>query len=119
MLDDEETEDLVFLYLQSLGWYVVPNSRKADTMSFEFLLVNPLTNEPASTQVKTGKTVLNTDDYQQYPHKVFLFQSSGHYQGATHDNVIRIPRADLLAFLQQSKTWLPASFRYKLEVVEQ
>ena len=41
MLDDEETEDLLFLYLQSEGWYVVPNSRKGDTMSFEFFVTNP------------------------------------------------------------------------------
>jgi hypothetical protein len=41
MLDDEETEDLVFLNLQSQGWYVLPNSRKGDTMSFEYLAVNP------------------------------------------------------------------------------
>lgn len=47
MLDDEETEDLVFLYLQSQGWYIVLNSRKKDTMSFEFLAVNPVTGEKA------------------------------------------------------------------------
>ena len=98
---------------------MVPNSRKGDTMRFEFLLVNPLTDERASTQVKTGKVVLNSDDYNQYPHKVFLFQSSGQYEGSTHDNVSRIPRSDLLEFLEQSKTWLPASFTNKLEVVDQ
>jgi hypothetical protein len=59
MLDDQETEDLVFLYLQSKGWYVIPHSRKADTMSFEYLCVNPLTGKVAGTQVKTGETPLN------------------------------------------------------------
>jgi len=32
-LDSEETEDVVFIYFQTKGWIVVPNSRKADTMS--------------------------------------------------------------------------------------
>ena len=40
MLDPEETEDLVFLYLQSRGWYVVPNSRKGNTLRFEFMLAH-------------------------------------------------------------------------------
>ena len=39
-LDAEETEDLVFLYLQSLGWYIVPNSRKGNTLRFEFMLAH-------------------------------------------------------------------------------
>ena len=51
MLDDEETEYIVFLYLQSKGWYVVPNSRKGDTMSFEYIMLNPKTGQKALTQV--------------------------------------------------------------------
>ena len=52
LLDDEETEDVVFIYLQSKGWYVVPNSRKADTMSFEYYLIHPSSYERAWVQVK-------------------------------------------------------------------
>jgi hypothetical protein len=40
MLDPEETEDVLALYLQNLGWFIVPSSRKADTMSFEYYVVN-------------------------------------------------------------------------------
>ena len=32
LLDAEETENVVFMYLQNKGWYVVPHSRKNDTM---------------------------------------------------------------------------------------
>ena len=119
MLDDEETEDLVFLYLQSQGWYVLPNSRKADTMSFEYLAVNPLTGEKALTQVKTGKVDLDRDDYSPYPHKVFLFQSNERYEGSIADNVVCISRAELLKFLEKSITWLPKSFQSKMEIVKQ
>ena len=119
MLDDEETEDLVFLYLQSQGWYVLPNSRKADTMSFEYLAVNPLTGEKALTQVKTGNADLDRDDYSHYPHKVFLFQSNERYEGSIAENVVCISRAELLKFLEKSITWLPKSFQSKMEIVSQ
>jgi hypothetical protein len=67
MLNPEETEDVLFLYLQNLKWFVVPSSRKADTMSFEYLVVDPRTGELGSTQVKTGNVALNRDDVITHP----------------------------------------------------
>lgn len=96
MLDAEETEDLVFLYLQSKGWYVVPHSRKGDTMTFEYLCVNPLNGQVAGTQVKTGNTPLNRDDYISFQHKIFLFQSNDIYAGNGSDNIEFIPRQALV-----------------------
>ncbi|MCX7109751.1 MAG: hypothetical protein NTX45_06395 [Proteobacteria bacterium] len=117
MLNAEEVEDLVFLYLQSKGWYVVPHSRKGDTMTFEYLCVNPKSGEVAGTQVKTGHTPLNKDDYIQFQHKIFLFQSNGNYSGNGADNVESIPRQELLDFLNKSLTWLPKFFKRKVEIV--
>lgn len=119
MLDDEETEDLVFLYLQSQGWYVLPNSRKGDTMSFEYLAVNPKSGEKALSQVKTGQTSLNRDDYVKYPQKIFLFQPNERYTGIGADNVVCIQRDDILKFLDKSLVWLPRSFQKKVELVSQ
>ncbi len=99
MLDDEETEDLLFLYLQSEGWYVVPNSRKRDTMRFEYLLVNPETGEKALTQVKTGQVELDRGNYRDRDKKVFLFQSNELYTGSNADNVTCISKKELLDFL--------------------
>ena len=117
MLDDEETEDLLFLYLQSEGWYVVPNSRKGDTMSFEFFVTNPKNGEKATTQVKTGEAVLNVDDYSHYTHKVFLFQSNERYKGTDSENVICVRREELLTFLEERTALFPRSFQIKLEMV--
>ena len=117
MLDDEETEDLVFLYLQSQGWYVLPNSRKGDTMSFEYLAVNPETGEKALTQVKTGQVTINKDDYIHYAQKIFLFQSNELYAGVGAQNVVCISRDDLLELLNKSVAWLPRSFQRKVEIV--
>jgi len=117
MLDDEETEDLVFLYLQSLGWHVLPNSRKADTMSFEYLVINPEDGEKALTQVKTGAVTLNRNDYSHLQQKIFLFQSNELYTGDAAENIICITRNDLLSFLNTSLSWLPQSFRNKVELI--
>jgi hypothetical protein len=117
MLDDEETEDLVFLYLQSLGWYVVPNSRKADTMSFEYLAIDPKTGERALTQIKTGNVALNKDDYKRYKYKIFLFQSNELYEGEDAANVNTITREQLTDFLNKSLKWLPTVFKKKSALV--
>jgi len=118
MLDDEETEDLVFLFLQSEGWYVVPNSRKGDTMSFEYFVVDPKSGEKALSQVKTGNNRLNRDNYIQYPYKIFLFQSNEYYDGNENVNIECLNRKELLDFLYKSITWLPKIFKRKMELIE-
>ena len=117
MLDDEETEDLVFLYLQSLGWYVVPNSRKGDTMKFEYLAVNPQNGDRALTQVKTGNVSLNREEYCKYAEKVFLFQSEERYTGKGSTNVTCLKKDDLYRFLVNSLHWLPSVFQIKHQLV--
>ena len=117
MLDDEETEDLLFLYLQSKKWYVIPNSRKGDTMKFEFLVTNSRTGEKAITQVKTGDTAINIDDFTHLPYKVFLFQSNEYYEGTASDNVVCVSRRELQKFLQKRIDLFPSSFLRKLEMV--
>lgn len=119
MLDDEETEDLLFLYLQSLGWYVLPNSRKGDTMNYEFLIVNPLNGEKGLTQVKTGEVVINRDQYAHNQQKIFLFQSNELYSGNNAKNVVCVSREELLRFMHEALAWLPKSFQIKVGLVNQ
>lgn len=116
MLDAEETEDVVFLYLQTKGWYVVPHSRKGDSMAFEYLCVNQLDGQVAAVQVKTGNAALNKDDYTRFPHKIFLFQANDIYSGVGADHVACISREDLMAFLNKAVSWLPKSLRRKLDI---
>ena len=117
MLDPEETEDLVFLYLQSRGWYVVPNSRKGNTLRFEFMLAHSETGEKALTQVKTGNVWLNVDSYATHPWHIFLFQSNEHYDGQRPDNVTCISRDELATFLETNVRLFPQAFRTKLEMI--
>lgn len=117
MLDDEETEDLVFLYLQTQGWFVLPNSRKADTMSFEYLCVSPTTGEVVGTQVKTGGSNIDKDLYASSSYRVFLFQPNNCYVGTNDSNVVIIERDVMLDFIEKSKGWLPRIIQYKLRLI--
>ena len=118
MLDSEETEDLVFLYLQRQGWYVVPNSRKRNTLRFEFMLTHSETGEKALTQVKTGDERLDVDCYSNHPWRVFLFQSNEYYDGHPAGNVTCIARCDLTAFLRDSIHLFPQSIQTKWEMLD-
>ncbi len=118
LLDSEEAEDLVFLYLQSQGWFVVPNSRKADTLAFEYLVIKSQDGSHAQVQVKTGGTTLNRDVYKDLPFPVILFQSSDCYVGKPSTNVTCLLRAEVEDFLKRSAHWLPARYRRKMAMLD-
>ena len=121
MLDHEETEDLIFVYLQSQGWYVIPNSRKRDTMKFEFLLAHSKSGKKAITQVKTGNSPIDVNAYRHLSERVFLFQSNGYYENKniTDDNIVYVSREELKRFLEKNIKLFPSSFKVKLEMVQQ
>jgi hypothetical protein len=111
-LGSDTIEDVIFIYLQTKGWLVVPNSRKADTMSFEFYLIHRETRERAVVQIKTGNTALNTDEWRDWSERVFLFQSNGLYFGESHPSVVCIQPAEIEAFMLTNRDLLPASTLY-------
>ena len=110
-LDDIETENAVAIYLQMRGWIYLPKSRKADTMGYEYILINRETFERAVVQVKTGKTSLNRDDWSNFPAKVFLFQSNNKYTGSMYKHVECIPPDYLREFLFSNQNLLPRSIK--------
>jgi hypothetical protein len=114
-LSSEATEDVVFIYLQLQGWLVVPNSRKSDTMSFEFYLIHSETRERAVVQIKTGNTPLSADEWADRPERVFLFQSNGLYFGGSHTSVVCISPADIENFMLENRDLLPASTHYWID----
>ena len=118
MLNDEETEDVVFIYLQMQGWVVVPNSRKGDTMSYEFYAVNRETKEKAIVQVKTGHTPLSPKDWEKWKEKVFLFQANGKYNGSSDGNVICLKPDEIESFMYANKDILPSNISHWLDVAE-
>jgi hypothetical protein len=75
-MSDADLENLVFVYIQFLGWYVLPGTRTATTAHYEFVLVNRETGERAVVQVKSGHTGINASKYAG-EEKAFLFAASG------------------------------------------
>jgi hypothetical protein len=116
LLDSEELEDVIFLYLQYKGWFVVPNSRKGDTMSFEYLAVDPKTGRQAVAQVKSGKTPIHQEDYHAYAEDVFLFQAHGHYHGVGKPNITCIAPKEIEDFVAVAYPWLPSCIRLKIDL---
>lgn len=117
-LGSEETEDVIFVYLQEQGWIVIPNSRKADTMSYEFYLVNRKTKEKSIVQVKTGHTALTPKDWENWKEKVFLFQANGNYNGNSSGNVVCIDPKDIESFMYSNKDLLPSNIVHWVNVAE-
>ncbi len=107
-LDTEAVEDIVAIYLQSKGWWLIPNSRKADTMSYEYYLIHNETKERAIVQVKTGTTKLNLNSYQCYRDKVFLFQARSLYENKNgNDNIICIEPEEVRNFIKNNLNLMP------------
>jgi hypothetical protein len=114
-LDAESTEDVIFIYLQCEGWIVVPNSRKADTMRYEFLAINPKTGERALTQVKTGNEPLETDTWGRFQEKVYLFQANGIYPGAPAANVVPLAPKAIEEFMRSHFEIMPRAVQRWLD----
>lgn len=116
-LDDEETEDIIFVYLQEQGWIVIPNSRKLDTMSYEFYLINRSSKEKAIVQVKTGHTTLTPKSWKDSKEKVFLFQSNNKYNGTSDSsNVVCIEPSEIKDFMYKNREILPSNIIHWLDV---
>ena len=111
-LDAQTTEDAVAIYLQMCGWLYLPESRRPDTMGYEYILINRNTFEKAVVQVKTGNTTqLDRDDFSGFGERVFLFQSYGNYTGLEHAHVECIDPDVLRTFLFNNRDILPQSIK--------
>lgn len=127
LLDDKATEDAVAIYLQLNGWLLVPGSRQANNMGYEYILIHRDTGQRAVVQVKTGHTALNQDNWAMFAAnlnegtdantRVFLFQSYGNYTGAQHQSVQCIDPDELRDFLFDQGVLLPRSIRYWVDFV--
>jgi hypothetical protein len=108
----DELEDLVALYLQDQGWYVIPSTAKLSTASYEFILVHSKTGEHAGIQVKSGSEhTLRVDVAEDLD--VFFVFTANEQTAVDSDNgrIQRINRADMLAFARRNWPLLPRALR--------
>lgn len=111
LLDDEAAEDLVFIYLQTCGWIILPNSRKSDTMRYEFLGIHRESGQRAIVQVKTGATPLSTSGWTTFQEHVYLFQTKGIYVGVPDVNVSVLQPAEMKTFIKENLDIMPRSIQ--------
>lgn len=118
MLDSEDAEDILAIYLQLNGWIVIPNSRKADTMSYEFYLINKISKEIAFTQVKTGTTPLNPLDNEWKGKTVFLFQSENIYTNLSNSNkIVCLNPKTIEKFIDENNEFFPKNIIHKIDLI--
>ncbi len=118
LLGSETTEDVIFIYLQMKGWLILPNSRKADTMRYEFVAIDPNSEDRAVVQVKTGETPLNSEDYVNVDEHVFLFQANGKYVGESLANVEQLQPSAIEKFIRENIQTMPGVVRRWVEYLD-
>ena len=105
-MSDADLENLVFVYLQSLGWYILPGTRTPTTAHYECVLVNRDSGERAVVQVKSGHTAVDAARYAG-EEKAYLFAASGSYGEVLPPNVVVVTRDDLTSFMRRMPHLLP------------
>ena len=105
-MSDADLENLVFVYLQFGGWYVLPGTRTTTTAHYEFVLVNRESGERAVVQVKSGRAFIDASRYEG-EEKAFLFAASETYGAKLPPNVVLISRGDLHEFMRTNPHLLP------------
>jgi hypothetical protein len=105
-MTDADIENVVFVYLQVIGWYVLPGTRTATTAHYEFVLANRESGERAVVQVKSGGTWIDASQYAG-EEKAFLFAASGNYGSNIPPNAVIITRRQLNNFMREMPHLLP------------
>ncbi|WP_158743026.1 hypothetical protein [Acidisphaera sp. L21] len=105
-MSDADLENVVFVYLQVIGWYVLPGTRTVTTAHYEFVLVHREKGERAIVQVKSGGTWIDASSYAGQE-TAFLFAASGNYGHVIPSNVVLITRKQLSDFMRGMPHLLP------------
>ena len=105
-MSDADLENLVFVYLQFVGWYVLPGTRTTTTAHYEFVLVSRESGKRGVVQVKSGHTGIDASQYAG-EEKAFLFAASGSYGAKIPPNAVIITRQDLNSFMRRAPHLLP------------
>jgi hypothetical protein len=118
LLNDEQVEDLIFIYLQTKDFIVVPHSRKKDTMSYEFYLINKVNSERTLVQVKTGYSNINLDDFMNYKENIFFFQPNNCYLGIKRENHYMIDKDEIEQFIINNQSIIPSNILRWYELIK-
>ncbi len=119
LIDSEELEDLIFIFLQIQDYIVVPNSRKGDTMSYEFYVKNKETKKSFLIQVKSGNTSIDLANYNKSDENYILFQSNNIYvnRNLESEKISVIDNKVIKKFIDDYYEFLPKTIQKKIEII--
>jgi hypothetical protein len=106
LLSTTDCEDLISVYLQTLGWVVYPARRRSDTSAYEFVLRHRSDHREAVVQVKTGYSVIDLGAMPSSVDVAFAFQPNDQYTGR-NPKAVRIKRDDVLGFIAANPRLVP------------
>ena len=120
-INSDELETLVFLYLQTKGYYVYSGTIKLNTAKIEGVLINKFDFHLCFPQVKRN-VVLLPHDYkhlvQNSKDKVVLFTTSENYGDRSLESVRCLQKNELEEFIIDNYVLLPKSIRRRLETLD-
>ena len=121
MIGSEELECLIFLYLQSKGYYIYSSTLKLSTATFEAILTHKDGSHLAFPQVKRNVPLYAenyVDALTNDRDVVYLFTTSEDYGANCYPQVKCITKQELWQFLLTHQHILPESIRYWLKLTE-
>jgi hypothetical protein len=108
----EELEDLVALYLQKEGWFVLPSTAKISTASYEFVLVHGQTGKRAGLQVKSGNVAFLDQQVARDFDFFFIFMANrSALLTRTDPRIKQIGRDEIVSFARQNWMLLPRALQ--------
>ena len=121
MIGSEELECLIFLYLQSKGYYIYSSTLKLSTAMFEAVLTKNDGDHLAYPQVKRNVPLLVKDYIPNLSNDkdlIYLFTTSEEYGDLTHKQIICISKKDLEEFMDSHSEILPQTISYWLNLIK-
>ena len=112
----DDCEDLLAIYLQKKGYILYPSTCKLGTKKFEFILMDPETKDRIATQVKNSGEELNINDYKNFEGRVYLFSSKENYIGEETDNVICLNSKELYNFCMQNQMIMSPKLKHWIQI---
>ena len=119
VLDEDETEDVVGLYLQEQDWRMIKSSAYRSQRDVECIMRRVVggKSETCAYQVKSGETItINSEDYAHLKDlgSIFVFSTAPLPYTGTADQVIPLKQADIRDFLVEHVGLLLPATQLKL-----
>ncbi|KXG78400.1 hypothetical protein AN618_04660 [Fervidicola ferrireducens] len=114
LLTNSELEDVVALFLQRDGYYVIPSTFNTEE-NYNFQMVHQSTGEKAFVRISSNG-MLDPNMFSDFPHKVFLFSPVGYRSlEAPLSHVVALKKEDMENFFKTHENLMPYSIRVYLE----